>query len=67
LAIRQAIRAKLYNKCLLFVLKKSLSPIFSYNTYLLRPTNTYASVPSLVLAWEPSSHLSPPFSLPHQH
>jgi hypothetical protein len=32
LTIRQAIRAKLYDKCLLFVLKKSLSPISSHNT-----------------------------------
>jgi hypothetical protein len=37
LAIRQAIRAKLYNKCLLFVFKKFLSPISSHNTCYLGP------------------------------
>jgi hypothetical protein len=48
-----SIRAKLYNKCLLFVFK-SLSPIYPHNTCYLGPTNTYASVPSLILAWSHS-------------
>ena len=36
-AIRQAIKAKLYNKCLLFIFKKSLSPIPPHNTCYLGP------------------------------
>jgi hypothetical protein len=47
LAIRQAIRAKLYNKCLLFVFKKFLSPISPHNTCYLGPI-----IPMLpYLAW----------------
>jgi hypothetical protein len=37
LAISQVTRAKLYNKCLLFILKKFLSPIPPYNTFYLGP------------------------------
>jgi hypothetical protein len=37
LAIRQAIRAKLYNKCLLFVFKTFLSPVSPHNTCYLGP------------------------------
>ena len=66
LAISQVTRAKLYNRCLLFIFKKVSLSYSSSQHLLFGSTTTYAFVPSLVLAWEPSYHLSPLFSPPHQ-
>ena len=72
LAISQVLRAKLYNNDLLFVYKKffiSCSIFFlvlSHIYIMYSPPFTYTSMPSLMLAWEPSSPLSPLFSPPHQ-
>jgi hypothetical protein len=76
LAISQLIRVKLYHSCLLFCYKKIfismryhvllyLSYSSSY-TLLFGPTDAYASVPSLLLPWEPNFLLSPLLSHPHQ-
>jgi hypothetical protein len=49
LAISQVWRAKLYNKCLLFILKKSLSPILPHNTWYFGPLIHMLSCPALCL------------------
>jgi hypothetical protein len=68
LAISQVWRAKLYNKCLLFILKKISFSYSSSQHLLLGHTDAYAFMSSFVPVWEPNSHLSYPFSPPyHQH
>ena len=68
-AISQVLRAKLYNNDLLFVYKKFFISCFIFflvlsHIYIMySPPFAYTSMPSLMLAWEPSSPL---FSPPHQ-